>query len=240
MMAVLAALPQELGPLRARLRATASGPGVWERDGPRGMAILALTGMGAEACKRATKRLLDRYQVKALISTGFAGALSESLRPGQVIISSSVRAPGDVPVIHLDEALMKQALAIGEPRAVTSVTVPSAANTRKSREALRTAYRAEAVDMESYWIAEAARRRGIPCLVIRAVLDTVEQEIPELETEAAGPGASLLLLLAFMRSPRSLASLPSLWIRSRLAAARLAIFITGFLDRYAETCAGEP
>jgi nucleoside phosphorylase len=168
-----------------------------------------------------------------VISTGFAGALSESLGPGHLIAASQVREACGLPVIRPDGNLLDRALSSGELRAVTTVTVPSAASTRESRQVLRAAHGAEAVDMESYWIARVARERGVPCLVIRAVLDTVDQEIPQLEIGSARRGAaSLLMLLAFMRSPRTLALLPSLWARSRLASGRLAVFITFFLERY--------
>jgi nucleoside phosphorylase len=231
MVAVLAALPQELQPLRSRLRASrAALPGVWIGESPRGRAMLALTGMGRQASAGATERLLDRYPVRAVVSTGFAGALSESLDPGQLIVSVRMRAPGERAVLCPDGSLLERALSAGGLRPVATVTVPSAASTPESRQALRTGYEAEAVDMESYWIAEAAVRRGIPFLAIRAVLDTVEMAIPELETGSAGPAASSLrMLLAFLRSPRSFALLPSLWARSRLAAGRLAVFIADFL-----------
>jgi adenosylhomocysteine nucleosidase len=234
MVAVLAALPQELKPLRVRLRAEAADlPDSWIKESPKGTVILALTGMGGEAASRAAERILDRHRPSAVISTGFAGSLSECLGPGQLIAAGQVRAPGGLPIIRPDEILLQRALASGELRAVTTVTVPSAASTRESRQALRAAHGAEAVDMESYWIARVARERGIPCLAIRAVLDTVDQEIPHLEIGSTRPGAaSLLMLLAFMRSPRGFALLPSLWARSRLAGGRLAVFIASFLERH--------
>jgi nucleoside phosphorylase len=231
MVAVLAALPWELRPLRIRLRAQeADLPQSWIGRTRKATVILSLTGMGGEAGAGAAKRVLERYRLTALISTGFAGALSESLETGQLIAASELRAPGGLPVISPDGALLRRALADEGLRPVTTVTVPSAASTRRSRQALREAYGAEAVDMESYWIAKVARQRGVPCLVIRAVLDTMDQDIPRLEAGAAASG--LPMLLAFARSPRTLALLPSLWAGSRLAAGRLAVWITGFLDRY--------
>ncbi len=232
MVAVLAALPQELKPLRMRLPTKrAELPDVWIEEKPSGNAILALTGMGREASSRATERVLDRYPVGAVISTGFAGALSESLGPGQLIAGSRMRAPGERSVLLPDEVLLGLALSAGGLRPVTTVTVPSSASTRKSRQGLRLSYGAEAVDMESYWIARTALGRGIPFLEVRAVLDTMDMDIPELEAGPTGSAAAgLRMLLAFLRSPRSFALLPSLWARSRLAAGRLTLFLISFLD----------
>jgi nucleoside phosphorylase len=231
MVAVLAALPQELQPLRRRLRARpAELSAAWMAEASRAGAILALTGMGREASAAAAERVLDRYPVSAVVSTGFAGALSESLGPGQLIAARRMRAPGEESELWPDGALLRRALSAGGLRAVTTVTVLSAASTREGRQALRTGYEAEAVDMESYWIARAAWRRGIPFVAIRAVLDTVEMDLPEVASRSAGTASGLRMLLAFLRSPGSFALLPSLWARSRLAAGRLAVFIANFLE----------
>ncbi len=239
MTAVLAALPQELGPLRKRMAAKRAGaPGAWIAGSTQGGSILALTGMGRDSAEAMTERLMDRYPVETVISTGFAGALSGDLRPGQLVASSRVCASGGFPDIPLEGALLTTAVARagGALLPCVSVTVPTAASSRDSRRHLRLTHEALSVDMESYWIARAALARGKPCLVIRAILDTEEQDIPVLDTGGAGPAAaSLLMLAAFFRAPRSFALLPSLWRRSLLAANRLAAFLAGFIQAIAES-----
>jgi adenosylhomocysteine nucleosidase len=227
--AVLAALPQELGPLRRRAHAKkASVPGQWLAGGD---AVLALTGMGRDSSERVIGRVLESYPVEIVISTGFAGALREGLAPGQLVASRRICAPGGLPDIPLEGRLLSRAITCsgGALLPCVSVTVPTTASTRGGRRQLALAHDAQSVDMESYWIARAAQARGTPCLVVRAILDTEEQEIPPLETRGGGPPPTLAMLAAFLRSPRSLALLPSLWRRSVLAADRLAAFLVGLL-----------
>jgi nucleoside phosphorylase len=194
----------EVRPLRRKLRGAAPRVG-WL---PTGEVKIPVTGLGRKAAETAAEKLLDRYPVRMVISTGFAGALTSEMEAGQLFASDTVHAPDNSP-LRTDEALLERALAIGrgDLRIAALVSVPSLVGDKSSREALHAAHGALAVDMESYWIARAAMRRRIPCLVVRAVSDTVEQKI------------------------FSLRALPALWRQSRLAAFRLADFIVRFISQ---------
>ncbi len=229
MVLVLSALEMEVRPLRRKLRQMSVQMGAG-RALDREVRI-ALTGVGSEASKAAAERLLDRYPVRVAISTGFAGALSAGLEAGQLFASDAIHAP-DCPALHPDRVLLDRARAVGGAalRVGASVTVPSSAGASSSREELQARHGVETVDMESYWIAGAAIRRGIPCLVVRAISDTRDQQLPDLSMKVGGTlGPPFALLAAFLRRPGTLGLIPALWRQSRLAAARLSDFLVRFL-----------
>jgi hypothetical protein len=90
----------------------------------------------------------------------------------------------------------------------------------------------EMVDMESYWAGRVAADRGIPFLVVRAVLDEVGDRLPDLpnaidETGAIARGRALRQLLS---RPREVPALIRLAVSARRASQRLAVFAEAFVN----------
>jgi len=108
MVLVLAALPMEVRPLRRKLSGAAARVG-WL---PIGEVKIAVTGLGRKAAETGAEKLLDRYPVRMVISTGFAGGLTFEMEAGQLFASDTVSAPDNSPV-RTDEALPERALTIG-------------------------------------------------------------------------------------------------------------------------------
>ncbi len=52
--------------------------------------LLGQTGMGRENAEQATEFILEHYTTEALISIGFAGALVEDLKIGDIILSKTL------------------------------------------------------------------------------------------------------------------------------------------------------
>jgi 4-hydroxy-3-methylbut-2-enyl diphosphate reductase len=130
------------------------------------------TGMGPERSRRAVPRLRADPAERVVVA-GFCGALDATLEPGQVVVASELRGTArqrlEVPP-GLVAALERQGL---EVRVASLASVP-----RVTRGGDRLALRAsgaQAVDMESAWLAACAV--GRPFAVVRVVLDGPRHEL---------------------------------------------------------------
>ena len=244
--ALLAALPQEVRPFLRLVRARRLPQGalpVWAFDFAGRTGVAALTGMGASRAAGAAASLLEHYQPRVIISAGFGGAVTPELPPGGLVL-------GETFWRYEPETGTLQELA------APAFPVPLAEVLARLNEAGRPAFRGSVVttagiihklsqggplrglvhpvlDLETSALADYARDRGLPLLAVRAVTDAAGEEIPAFIRQAAGagktPGAAAVLAWA-ARDPRRLAELASLWRRSRLAAANLALALEVMLE----------
>jgi hypothetical protein len=93
---------------------------------------------------------------------------------------------------------------------------------------------ADFVDMEGYHILQIASGTRIPAISLRAISDTVRQDVPpDLDqiVDREGHVQTIPLLRLVVKHPGRIASLLSFGARSRDAAVTLA----DFLDRFLET-----
>ena len=197
MIAIVAALEQELGPLRRRL-ATRPGEGATGLHlccGELGGKALLLerTGLGPAHAQTAVASLLEQHELKAILSIGFAGAVRPDLRRGDLIIASQVHAAPERPDkeppvlpdgLECDPGLVELAVATAEQQGLAfqlgrSLTVPTTVTDRPTKERLGHRWPTAVVEMESYWIGRVAAGQAIPFLTVRAVSDTLGDTLPD-------------------------------------------------------------
>ena len=142
------------------------------RRGLPGVTVLK-TGLGREK-SIAARAMVDRIDPEVLVIAGFCGALDPSLRPGDVVVASRVGGP-DGSCLTLESESLLLALR-GDGIMATSGLVISSEHLVRGVER-KALYRAGgmAVDMESAWLARAARSR--PLAVVRVVVDTPGREL---------------------------------------------------------------
>ncbi len=143
--------------------------------------LLGITGDGATRASRSLQFLFEESPVSFLIGAGAAGALVPSLRAGDLVASERLLdAEGEA--LTPDPGLLARAVALGaKPATFVTVARPMTSSNEKSEVALRFGVADQAgavVDMESAAWARAAASRGIPYLILRAVSDTFEDELP--------------------------------------------------------------
>ncbi len=153
--------------------------------------ILRLTGMGQSGARQGAEALL-RDSPGMVISTGFAGALKEEIRPGDLVIDTARSDPKWAQV--LSEIAEKNLVpAHGGP--FYSSKVPLMTALEKARTARETG--AVAVEMESQAIFEVLKLKQVPFLSFRTVSDSLDQDLPPAIFESSpGPGLLWRLLLA--------------------------------------------
>jgi nucleoside phosphorylase len=181
--------PLFLAPLR--LEAIAAG-----RARPR--PEIRRIGMGPVAATTAMAKLSrELSSPRPLVLFGFAGALQTGIRPGEIFVARSITGLDSDEEFPLPEAAGLAEFLSGagvDVQLGTLVSSPRILHGAVEREKAA-AGGAVICDMEALWMAPLARRH--PFVVVRAVVDTVEQDVISLSTPAnAARGFSSLVRLA--------------------------------------------
>ena len=69
-----------------RLGKTSAWPGKWGKQS----IVLVRSGVGRQRAEDATLQVIDRFQPKALISIGYAGAVQLDLNVGDLVIANTI------------------------------------------------------------------------------------------------------------------------------------------------------
>ena len=196
---------------------------------------LAVSGIGPHNAMRAAERLLE-CGVDRIANWGVAGALDDSLAPGDIVIPDRIRHAPDDPGFVTDPSARKRiiaacsgSLAVREG-ALWSAPEPLASQADKRAVAEHSG--AIAVDMEAASIAAVAARAGLPFVAVKAICDPLDRELPRrimraLDGGSGGPSWRMLSAIAFGGPPvwsavRSLSQDFSQARRALTSAARLA------------------
>jgi adenosylhomocysteine nucleosidase len=223
--AALTAEARTLGPLRPGQPGAAGSMAIHTlADGN----LLAISGMGPEAARRASVALVAAG-AHGLLSFGLAGALDPGLGAGSVLLPEAVtdaagtQHPTDAPW----RARLASRAGTGagrQPRggSLLSVAQPLTQPAAKSQAWVRTG--AVAVDMESVAIAAVALAAGLKFAVARVVIDTAADAVPgsvTRATDARGEVAYRRLAAGLLRRPVELFALLRLARRYRVALRSL-------------------
>ncbi len=151
-------------------------------------------GIGNEAARQAAAGLRDRG-ASALMSFGVAGALDETLRPGDLVLPERIHADYSHPVAlewrgRIMQHLPKHVKVAGGTLATSRQILTSKDEKRK----FSAKNGACAVDMESGAIAEIAVNAGIPFVAVRAITDPLEFSPPPILMNAVYPDGSVNML----------------------------------------------
>ncbi|MEX2598562.1 MAG: hypothetical protein WD533_02790, partial [Dehalococcoidia bacterium] len=146
----------------------------------------ATVGIGRAAADALAALLRDEVP-SFVLSLGFAGALAPDLPTGGLTLHTQLCVPEALlPPIHqqagpLNEKAVALLTAARLPfHSGPLLTVQRPLLTPAEKRMQYAASGAIAVDMEGYWLAQAATDAGVPMLTIRAVLDEAEHTLPPM------------------------------------------------------------
>ncbi len=145
-------------------------------------ARIVRTGVGARRARRSAGRI-GHVPGNVVAVTGFAGALSAELAPGDVVVATEVRG-ADEPVECAAAELVASMLGRAGLRVHTGpiVSVPRVAFGEDRRRLASTG--ALAVDMESAWLVRGCA--GRPWAVVRTIVDTPDRDLHRPLATTAG------------------------------------------------------
>jgi len=198
---------------------------------PAGSTVtVRVSGMGG-SCARAAAHSLVCGGARVLLSAGFAGALDTRIAAGDLLIPDRVRDDtrdinhACVLASTLREALWPIGPLHGGVLASVARPVVSAAGKRDLGERLG----AMGVDMESAAIGEVAHDAGVAFVVLRAVSDVADLDLPRTALEAidvSGRVDGVGLARALLRHPGEVLALMRLAVGARRAARSLERALT--------------
>jgi adenosylhomocysteine nucleosidase len=169
---IIAALPGELKALTRgwqRVRSEGRHVHVWRTEMAGNECVAGCAGMGAEAGTRAFAAIESLGKLDAVLSIGWAGALQETLRRGDLVVANVV----------VDARTGERFVLAERERPVVAVSSPVVAGVAEKRR-LAATYNGTLVDMEGATVARLAAMRGIPACCIKVITDEVTAPLPEM------------------------------------------------------------
>ena len=232
---VVTAFREEFGAVLSRAKdASSRGDYVAARIGASPVAI-AMTGDGVRNASSRAAALCEKLRPSALLGAGVAGALSQELGVGDMLVSRRVTdASGDAP--PPDPSLCARALEIAGISAGTLVTVDKPEVRATGKISLGIAQHTEdhlAADMESSGWARAAASHSVPYLIVRSISDTVAEDLPEYLADCVGKDGGIrrpAVVLRALSSPSTIPALLRMRSRVRECSRSLAVFVDIFLS----------
>ena len=230
--AIVAAMPEELAPLRTRLagplrtQPTLLRSLVVERGRLGGHDVaLATTGDGARNAREGVAALLGASGARALVVIGVSGALSPELATADLVVASRV-VDEDGGVREADVESVAAATRATGGRAAVIVSARRIADSvdEKRRLAQQAGGGLAVVDLESASYVAAADGAGIPWIVLRAVSDTAGEALPPLLNRSLDAGGAVSrgrVLRGLLGDPGALPVL--LTLRKRVAECALVL-----------------
>jgi adenosylhomocysteine nucleosidase len=195
--------------------------------GPDEITVL-LTGIGRESAIKSLSSIpVDIHEI--CISSGLAGSLNPSLRPGDVVVAHTSETLDERLQSASDTTLVELAVASSATAVQVSLTSEKIVATAEAKEVL--SRKGSIVEMESTYILAAATQRHVPAVAVRAISDAADEDMPVDFSRVLDSRGHLKmggLLKEISLSPYRIPLLLQFGRQSRAAGKSLA----DFLDRY--------
>ncbi len=128
------------------------------------------TGVGEKVCRQRVRKFLQDQQFDYLISAGFAGALSDQLQVGDLLLGQNF--------LTVDLSETRSFLSNLPIHIANLFTAPALIDSNEERSKIAHTSGAAAVDMETEFIARACAEHDIPLLSLRVISDTPREPFP--------------------------------------------------------------
>ena len=187
--------------------------------------VILIVGIGRQNAERAVREYLAEHKAEMVLTSGFAGGLNIDLKIGDVVFEIANRQS---PIVNdpepLDVGCYEKLIAAGA-KPVKFFCADRIATTVAEKKKLRDETGADVVEMESAAIHEVCNERRIPCVTVRVISDTADEDLPLDFNLLAKPDKSLhfgKLAWAIAKSPGKIGALMELQKKTSFAAERLA------------------
>ena len=176
--------------------------------------VTLIVGIGRQNAEKSVRGFLASVSPRIVFTCGFAGGLNPDLKIGDVVFQIGH------PSLEIENVL----LAAGA-RPAKFFCADRIATTVAEKRAVRAQTGAEVVEMESAAIHAVCAEHGIPCVTVRVISDTANEDLPLDFNVLAKPDRSLdfgKLAWAIAKSPGKIGALVALQKQTTFAARQLA------------------
>jgi adenosylhomocysteine nucleosidase len=171
MIAITFALPTESSELLRRLHSVQRAGNLLFGKIDNHAVTISHTGVGPKNCGARMETLLHKAQPRLLISSGFAGAVGEDIRVGDLTLAENFSDPQLL-------ANAEQILRGRDARVLKLFTSQTIIDSISDRNEIARSHNAAAVDMETEAIAEVCAAHRVPMLSVRAISDSPREPFP--------------------------------------------------------------
>lgn len=205
---------------------------------------LLQTGVGIHNAESSTESVLKEFLPDLILSLGFGGALHEGLAAGDLIWASRIiflhSEPSGAVRPQITDLSLPESKKItdGIGRSVSLhegciVTLEHPMKKSEIRNILPSGISFPVCDMETFALATTAARRHIPFFAVRAISDTLYQEVPQEFfdlIDASGKTSYARLLMSVLKKPGLVKKLIQLGVNSEKAAKSLGELVTSVVN----------
>ncbi|MBI1870989.1 MAG: hypothetical protein HYS07_07340 [Chlamydiae bacterium] len=185
---IFCALKEEAKPLIKTLAlGSSSEPVIYEGELSSHSIRLVVTGMGRENTERACEKFVQYPLPDLIFSCGYTGGLDPRLELGHIVLSSKILVWGtssslepeaEYPIEECWKGLRSSIDPfLSEIHLGPQVTALKIIDQASEKKMLGERFGALAVDMESAWIVDSAKKKNIPFLNLRVISDAVSHDI---------------------------------------------------------------
>ncbi len=246
MILIFYAFAREIGPFKQRLK---NRRPLGHRDlrgfhgEIQGRDIIAIaSGIGMNRARQSARRAFELFpNAELAIGTGVAGALTEKLKPGDLVLADRVIARRDDAIgreepVAIDAGSMREMgrMLLNAGVAYTAGAILTSHRALKDGAEKRRAAEATgavAVDMETASIAQEAAARGIPFVCLRAIIDEIDDEVVGPKLDKKGNIRPIATTVHALRNPGALLQLPRMMTNLGRATRSLAAALEAIASR---------
>jgi adenosylhomocysteine nucleosidase len=135
--------------------------------GPRQI-VVAQVGMGQARARDSIQAVFRYFRPKAVVLSGYGGALVPQLKLGQVLVSTNFTSEELLPFLRLLSGFDFAAFC----------TTEEIAGTPEKRDWYAQSMKAQVIDLETAAVADFVRTREIPFLAVRVISDEYKTVLP--------------------------------------------------------------
>lgn len=210
---IVCALNLESAPLLERLRPkrTQTGNGLKFYDCALGdiRIVVVEGGVGYSLATQATHALIDALNPAWILSYGLSGALMDEMEIGDLVVGNAfIKQNGLDPIIQSLSLpqVSEQTVQVGK-----LCTSDHIVRTCHEKRELHARTGAIAVDMESHAVANVCKARKVGFMAIRAISDTLKEDLPKEVLAIFGPKGTIRTGALFGTLIKRPASIKDLW-----------------------------
>ncbi len=179
-----------------------------------------ITGIGRENAEKSVRNFFQQNSPSQVFTCGFAGGLDPNLQIGDVVFLTA-------------DWMLNKSLVQAGAKPANFYCAPHVATTAAEKAELRRTTGMSAVEMESAAIIKVCCERGIPCVIVRAISDAAQDDLPLNFNELSNADQSLnygKLALAIAKSPGKIPALLRLQKNCKFASEQLARVLKQVID----------
>jgi adenosylhomocysteine nucleosidase len=222
---------------RIRLGKSEAWPGKWKNKN----ILLVRTGVGKQRAEETTRQVIEKFHPEVIISMGYAGALIDGLKVGDLFIADCVLSEeGETLEIDcppnsewLDLAKNTPPLEQTKIKFGRLITVNSVIHSPEAKKCLASQFSAQVVEMETLVIARLTKENQIPFISVRGISDEVNHELIDSSSFLGDDGEISKIKAGWyvLTHPKSFKSALSLRSQTQVATRNLTAFLSDLISK---------